>query len=143
MQSILLASRGSLNHDAKKSLTDALEVEELHVNKVNDNLFVGNQRRLDLASLSQRLDSELAARDQKIAAQDLKIAELDKQTKIQKVQFDLADSRHDECLQYLLHSDDSYQLMRARYLSTYKRDYLGTDTKTDRKIIAEANTTVH
>ncbi|KAG0132717.1 hypothetical protein HOY82DRAFT_483538 [Tuber indicum] len=108
----------SLKHDAKKSLANALEAEELHINEVQDNLFVGNQRGLDLASLAQRLDSELAARD-------LKITELD------------------ERLRYLLHSDDSYQLARARYLSTYKRDYLGTDTKKDRDIIADGNTTVH
>jgi len=41
-----------VKHDAKKSLASILEVEELHFNKVNDNLFVGNQRGLDLASLT-------------------------------------------------------------------------------------------
>ncbi|KAG0636528.1 hypothetical protein HOY80DRAFT_891228 [Tuber brumale] len=126
----------SLKHDAKKSLANALEAEELHVNKVNDNLFVGNQRGPDLASLSQRLDKELAIRD-------LKIAELDEKMKNQKSEFDLAESRNKERLRYLLRSDDSYQAIRDGYLSVHKRDYLGTDTKRDRKIIAERNTTVH
>jgi len=133
----------SLKHDAKQSLANALQVEELHVNKVNDNLFVGNQRGLDLASLAQRLDTELAARD-------LKIAKLDEQMKLQEGKFDLAkaesdlaDSRNEERLRYLLQSDDFYQSVRDGYVSVYKRDYLGTDTKRDRQIIAARNIIVH
>ena len=140
----------SLKDDAKKTLANALKVEELHVNKVNDNLFVGNQRGLDFASLAQRLDTELAARDLKIAElsgkfdltqtelaeRDLKIAELDSK-------FELADSRNEERLRYLLRADDSYQAVREGYISVYKRDYLRTETERDHEIIGQRNSTVH
>ena len=161
----------SLKDDAKKTLANALKVEELHVNKVNDNLFVGNQRGLDFASLAQRLDTELAARDLKIAelsgkfdltqtelaARGLKIAELSgkfdlTQTELAKrdlkiaeldSKFELADSRNEERLRYLLCADDSYQAVREGYISVYKRDYLRTETERDHEIIGQRNSTVH
>ncbi|PUU73404.1 peptidase family M49-domain-containing protein [Tuber borchii] len=133
----------SLKHDAKQSLANALKVEELHVKKVNDSVFVGNQRGLDIAGLAQRLDKKVAELEEQIKTQKGELESAKGKFDLAKAEFDLADSRHEERLRYLLRSDDSYQTVRDGFLSVYKRDYLGTDTKRDREIIAQRNTTVH
>ncbi|RPA88926.1 hypothetical protein L873DRAFT_1784662 [Choiromyces venosus 120613-1] len=132
---------GSLVHDARKTLTDAVKVDKLHVKKVKKEMLVGNSRRLDLANLSH---PELTALKGKMAAQN---AELDLGLKgkmaAHKAELDLVDSRQEERLRYLLRSDDCYKLVRNRYLSTFKRDDLGTHTKTDQEIIENGNLTAH
>ncbi|PUU73953.1 hypothetical protein B9Z19DRAFT_1134096 [Tuber borchii] len=144
----------TIKKDTKRCLTKALKGDKLLVNTVNDNLFVGNQRGLDIASLAHHLDTELAVRDLRIAELDkqIKIQQSEfglasnrheEQIKIQRGQFDLALNRHKECLQYLLPSDKSYQAVRDGYLGVYKHDYMKTDTLTDRNIIVERNSTLH
>ncbi|RPA98191.1 hypothetical protein L873DRAFT_1808803 [Choiromyces venosus 120613-1] len=120
---------GSLKEDARHSITDALKVQELHVTRVKEDILVGNSRGLNLANLAHRLDTELAAQNEKIATL--------------KAELEMADSRQEERLSYLLRSDDCYRLVRDRYLSTFKTDHLGIHTKTDKKIIANGNVTAH
>jgi len=124
----------TLVHDARKSLTDAVKVDELHIKKVEDSdeMLVGNWRGLDLANLSRRLDTEVAALKKNMA----NMAE-------EKAKLDLTVQSQEERLRYLLRSDDCYKEVRNRYLSTFKRDSLKTHTTTDQEIINSGNLTAH
>ena len=103
----------SLLHNARKTLTDAIKVDELHLKEVKDEVWVGNMRGLDLAGLSHHLDTELVALKKKMA------------------EYDLTTCSQKECISYLLHSDDFYKQVRNYYLSTFKRDFLKTHTTID------------
>jgi len=124
----------SLVYDARKTLTDAVKVDELHIKKVQDSdeMLVGNFRGLDLANLSHRLDTEVVALKENMV----------KMTK-EKAKLDLTVRSQEERLRYLLRSDDCYKEVRNRYLSTFKRDSLKTHTTTDQEIINSGNLTAH
>jgi len=131
----------SLVHDARKTLTDAVKVDELHIKKVEDSdeMLVGNFRGLDLANLSHRLDTEVMALKENMV----------KMTK-EKAKLDLTVRSQEECLRsqeerlrYLFRSDDCYKEVRNHYLSTFKRDSLKTHTTTNQEIINSGNLTAH
>ncbi|KAA8908829.1 hypothetical protein FN846DRAFT_944352 [Sphaerosporella brunnea] len=124
-----------MKQDAKDALGQALQEEELHVEDVRGELFVGNRRglsfanyKVDQADLRARVD----AQDKKIASQDIKIASLD--IKIASLE---------DRVSSLTRSLDAYKLLRSCFISTFKRDKLANATEADRRIIAEGNGWAH
>ena len=89
-----------------------------------------------LVSLQQKTTTEKTLFDKKLAS-------LEQTFTRQKEIFELKYNSKEERLRTLLDSNESYPLMRDRYISIYRRDRLHNDTKKDRRIIAEGNTTVH
>ena len=70
-------------------------------------------------------EQRLASQDEKIALQDLKIASLE------------------DRVNNLTVSLDSYQVLRNRFMSTFKRDKLGNATEADFRLISEGNHWAH
>jgi len=131
----------SLVHDARKTLTDAVKVDELHIKKVEDSdeMLVGNFHGLDLANLSHRLDTEVVALKENMVKMTKEKAKLDITVRSQEERL----RSQEERLRYLLRSDDCYKEVRNRYLSMFKRDSLKTHTTTDQEIINSSNLTTH
>lgn len=125
----ILVTRSELGvgEEMKKDAKDALE-QELHVEDVRGELFVGNLRglsfanyKVDQADLRARVD----AQDKKIASLEVKNASLE------------------DRVSSLTSSLDAYKLLRNRFISTFKRDKLANATEVDRRIIAEGNGWAH
>ncbi|KAA8894172.1 hypothetical protein FN846DRAFT_786850 [Sphaerosporella brunnea] len=124
-----------MKQDAKDALGQALQEEELHVEDVRGDLFVGNRRglsfanyKVDQADLRARVDAQdkkIASQDIKIASQDIKIASLE------------------DRVSSLTRSLDAYKLLRSRFISTFKRDKLANATEADKRIIGTGNAWAH
>ncbi|KAG0640308.1 hypothetical protein HOY80DRAFT_1136111 [Tuber brumale] len=109
--------------------------------------------RASIASLEMKIDSQekkiasqekkIASQEMKIASQEKKIASQEKKIATQKAELELTDSRQEERLRYLIHSHDSYKLMRNCFISTFKRKYFYKQTKADKKIVEDGNASVH
>lgn len=69
---------GKMKDEAKTSLKKAVEGEKLHVKRVEQSIFVGNERGLNLVDLSLRLDSALKLMNEKEQEAEKKRVELEK-----------------------------------------------------------------
>ena len=93
----------TIEHNARNSLLQALQTQKLEVRDIKNHVFVGNTRGLDLVSLSQRLDTKIAAQkssfeaniaaqkssfEANIAALQQTISSLQQQTAAEKTQCD-------------------------------------------------------
>ncbi|KAA8893635.1 hypothetical protein FN846DRAFT_923541 [Sphaerosporella brunnea] len=119
-----LGEEEEMKQDAKDAPGQALQEEELHVEDVRGELFVGNRRglsfanyKVDQADLRARVD----AQDKKIASQDIKIGSLE------------------DRVGSLTSSLDAYKLLRHRFISAFKRDKLASATEADKRIIGAGN----
>ena len=130
---------GNLVSDAKKALTHAVKVDELHVEKVAEETIVGNCRGLDLAKLAREL-TELKGEHAVLKGEH---AELKEKQASHKAELDLADERQEERLKHVVHVSDSYGLLRARYLGTFSHTYFGTNTKENKNDIEKGNLVAH
>lgn len=117
-----------MKRDAKDALEQALQEEELHVEDVRGELFVGNRRGLSLATRLRTLErqvDEIPSLKNRVASIGVKNASLEGR------------------VSSLTSSLDAYKLLRNRFTSTFKRDKLGNTTEADRRIIAEGNGWAH
>jgi hypothetical protein len=117
-----------MKRDAKDALGQALQEEELHVEDVRGELFVGNRRDLSLAGLPERvrvLEQEITSQKIEIASQKIKSASLE------------------DRVSDLTSSLEAYKLLRNRFISTFKRDKLASATEADTRFIAAGNTWAH
>ena len=118
----------AMKEDAKDALQQALKTDELHVEDVRGELFVGNRRGLNLAGLPKlvhELQDEIASQNSRITIFEFKVASLE------------------ERVNSLTNSLEAYSILRNRFISTFKRDKLGNATETDRNIIAAGNASAH
>ncbi|KAA8895182.1 hypothetical protein FN846DRAFT_912061 [Sphaerosporella brunnea] len=124
-----LGDEEEMKKDAKDAFGQALQEaemaltgeEELHVQDVRGELFVGNRRGLSLAGLPERV----RVFEQQVASLEVKNAEIPSL----KIKSDV--------------SLDAYKLLRNRFISTFKRDKLASATEADRRIIGEGNAWAH
>ena len=93
--------------------------------------------------LEQKIGAEKDLHDKALVSLKQKNEHLQQTITRLKEIFELKYNSKEERLRTLLDSNKSYPLMRDRYISIYRRDRLHNDTKKDRRIIAEGNTTVH
>ncbi|KAA8892897.1 hypothetical protein FN846DRAFT_788650 [Sphaerosporella brunnea] len=127
----ILVTRSELGdeEEMKRDAKDALgQEEELHVEDVRGELFVGNRRGLSLAGLPERvrvLEQEIASQKIEIASQKIKSASLE------------------DRVSDLTSSLEAYKLLRNRFISTFKRDKLASATEADTRFIAAGNTWAH
>ncbi|PWW73004.1 hypothetical protein C7212DRAFT_366233 [Tuber magnatum] len=139
---------------AKMAAYKAETVQELHMKMAaNKDETVQELKKLAARKAESTADlhakmavhkAETAEELQKLAAHEAETTkELHAKMAVHKAELDLIDSQQEERLRYLLRSDDCYKLVRNRYLSTFKRDYLQTCTKADLEIIANGDLTAH
>jgi len=124
-----------MKRDARRALEQALEEETLSVEELGGELFVGNRRGLDFAdrlSVLERQVGRIPSLEAKIASHETEI-----DTNKQRI------SSLEDRVGGLTSSLSAYKLLRNRFISTYKRDKLATDTAADRKIIASGNGWAH
>jgi len=114
-----------MQEDARDVLQEALATEELHVENVMGELFVGNLAGLSYANYKVDQAALRARVDIKIASQDFKIASLE------------------DSVSGLKSSLGAYKILRNRFISTFKRDKLGTATEAERRTITEGNGWAH
>ena len=117
-----------MKEDAKEALERALNSEELEVEDVSGELVVGNRRGLDLVYLRSRSDAQderISALSEKVAAQGETIVSLE------------------DRVRSLTLSLDAYKLLRARFISTYKRDKLKIESPEDKGVITDGNNWAH
>ncbi|PWW72484.1 hypothetical protein C7212DRAFT_348103 [Tuber magnatum] len=124
----ILATDAGTKMDAKVALGQALQEGELEVERVRRAIFVGNRRGLDLADLQQR-----------VHVVEHKTASLKDEIAFLKDGLGQMNDR----LSTLTLALREYRQVRERFISTFKRDKLKNDTKTDRKIIQGGNITAH
>ncbi|KAA8902718.1 hypothetical protein FN846DRAFT_1022449 [Sphaerosporella brunnea] len=105
---------------AKDALGQALQ-EELHVEDVRGELFVGNRRGLSLAGRLRVLEQQVA----EIPSLKIKTASLE------------------DRVSNLTSSLDAYEFLRNRFISTFKRDKLASATEADTRLIAAGNASAH
>jgi hypothetical protein len=120
MQSELGNDEG-MKEDAQGALKQALNEEELHIKEVSSKLVIGKHYGLNLVGLSTHM-KELETKE---ALKDLKIGSLE------------------DHMGSITSSLSAYKLQRNRFISTYRRDKLGSVTTKDTKIIRVCNASVH
>lgn len=119
---------GGMKRSAKAALEQALNDEELFVEEVRGEPFVGNRRGLDLAGLSTR-----------VCALEDEVASLQKEITLLKVHNTSLEDR----VTSLTISLDTYKILRTGFISSFKRDKLGNATDADRRIIKAGNSWAH
>jgi len=132
-----IGNREDMKAEGKRSLHQALEMNDLCVKDDESELFVANPPGLAYG----RLPAHLEEVERKMEAKEKSLDTITKELK----------SRQDEniVLQTSVHkltqSLALYRLSRQRFISTFKRDKLGTSsiTRADREIIDNGNNLVH
>ncbi|RPB02832.1 hypothetical protein L873DRAFT_1732661 [Choiromyces venosus 120613-1] len=120
-----IGSEKLMKQDAKDALEQALEEDDLYVEEVKGEHFVGNRHGLTLAGLPKRI-LELEQQATEFTSHRAKVASLE------------------DHVGSLTTSIEAYKLLRNRFISTFKRDKgLVNATEADRKIIAEGNGWAH
>jgi len=117
-----------MKRDAKSSLGDALETDELYVETVAGGIHIGNIRGLEYArEASERstVQERLGVLEEWLKESKGKIASLE------------------ERVTSLTLSLEAYHILRNRFLSTFKRDKLGNATEADFRLISEGNRRAH
>ncbi|KAF8424059.1 hypothetical protein EV426DRAFT_717055 [Tirmania nivea] len=112
----------AMKDDAKISLRNALDTDDLYVETVGRDLCIGNLQGLEYAryrSERNHFEERLAALEEREILKDVKIASLE------------------DRVTNLTVSLDSYHVLRNRFLSTFKRDKLGNATEADFRLISE------
>lgn len=120
--------------DASQKLKDMVD-RGLHVETIRNGVFVGNHQGLEYASCRMRLDEitdriTALERDNK----DLKSDNTDLKSDNKNLNSRITD---------LELSTQGFYKLRSRFLSTYKRDRLGTASSADYQTIGEGNVFAH
>jgi len=121
-----------MRQSGKDALQQELVTQELEVEEAAGKLVVGNRRGLSLAG-------RLAALEMKNTVQDVINASL--QEEVAALKTDIT-SLHGQ-VAGLTASVEAYKAVRNRFISSYKRDVLKSDTDCDSRIIASGNLSVH
>jgi len=133
MAKSFIGTRENIQQHARKTLKHVLQTEKLEVEKLNENLCVGNSSGIDLITKFQT-QNEAHAKE---------IESLHKLIAKHKTESELSTKSMEERIGTLTRSSESYKLMRNRFLSTYKRDYLKNETTADTIIIDDGNMSAH
>jgi hypothetical protein len=140
-----LRDQKGMKRDAKDALEQALNKEELHVEEVCSESFVRNRRGFSFAKRIRTLErlvdeipslqNSVASIEVKTASHEVKTAALEVKTALLKVKKVSLEDRVGSVTSSL----DAYQLLRNRFISTFKPDKLGKATDKDRSIIGVVN----
>lgn len=123
-----LGGEEEMKKGAKAAFKQALSEEELTVEDVRGELFVGNRRGLNLAGLSTR-----------VCALEDEVASLKREITLLKVHNTSLEDR----VSSLTVSLDTYKILRTGFISSFKRDKLGNATDADRRIIEAGDSWAH
>ncbi|RPB05784.1 hypothetical protein L873DRAFT_1832544 [Choiromyces venosus 120613-1] len=128
-------SEEEMKSEAKDAPGQAPQEEELEVENVRGELFVGNRRGLGFAGLPERvraLKEKTSALEERASALKQRPSALEDEVNL------LWDD-----VSTLKLSVPEYSRVRNRFISTFKRDKLNNATESDIDIIREGNTMAH
>jgi hypothetical protein len=130
-----------MNRDAKDALEQAVNEEELHVEEVRSESFVGNHRGFSFAKrlrTLERLVDEILSHKNRVVSLGVKTASLEVKT----ASLNAKTASLEDRVGSVASSPGAYKPLRNRFISTSKRDKLRKATDKDRNIIGVVNSWV-
>lgn len=140
-QACFAGSEQRIKDSAKQALTEVLNSEDLVVERGNITA-VGNIQGLALANLPHAMrimQGQATVLDREMAGLKEKVTRLEAEGT--KYRSDIASLQ--ACISGLKISLNAYQLLRHRFIGTFKRDKLGKSTSYDNEMIFQANKWAH
>ncbi|GIK00025.1 hypothetical protein Aspvir_004038 [Aspergillus viridinutans] len=132
-----IASESDMIADAKRSLAECLDTDELHSEVLYDNMYTGNDKGLGIVREHARIPAL--------------------ETKLEGLQKELYDERKERRDQFselhnafnrLAQQTDArfsvrYADIRSRFLSTFRRGFMDDESREDQKVIDQGNVAAH